>query len=760
MKVSWLISIVIVLVLAFIPLILFLDTSSALGAPSGAVEVEADNVLELGDSEEVVVTFRNTASADVSDVASTIQFVALSAANLNPSRALIALDASWEIYVSEAAATPRLIGSVTGAVDTSAIYAPYSTIDTVYLYTWALGEPDGTSALSAYTDSSLFANDLRILRPGEVLKLKVTVQCQNVVGDSRLWFFFRATEFEPASVPVANITAIPEAQRMNIYYSKSPGPDKTPYWWPLHNSYDPYDSDIVTGHVFEQVSWTRSPTTKAFAKSNKLVHQKPQENPGLPCIDITKTGPAEAVIGENITYEFTVSNCGTVGLTNVTLTDTLSGSYNIPDLAVGASYTFNATYTVPGGAPDPLVNSATASGWYNTTEVTDPDSHSVDIVEVANPCIDITKTGPVEAVRGENITYEFTVSNCGNVGLTNVTVNDTPLGSYNIPDLAVGASYNFNATYTVPGGAPDTLVNNATASGWHNITQVTDPDNHSVDIVDDDNPCIDITKTGPAEAKKGENIAYEFTVSNCGNVGLTNVTVNDTLLGSYSIGDLAVGASQTFTDTYTVPNDAPDTLVNNATALGWHNITQVTDPDNHPVTTKRSFSFHICGVKFRDLDVDGKYDVETEPGIDRVTITVLGADNATRAEEYYPDLRYPEPEVNPLLSGENQLKGSYCFNIYNLTAGKEYTFYIREEVPPGMVATTPTWVGPVTLVANATGPRESINNHFGNTRTPPPVGGEAYPINEASLLAPWIAVGVVVAGGASWYFLRRRRAQN
>jgi uncharacterized repeat protein (TIGR01451 family) len=760
MKVSCLISIVIVLVLAFIPLVPVVDTARVLGAPSSTVEVETDNVLELGDSEEVIVTFKNSASADVNDLASTFQFVTLAAANLNPTRAIIALDASWEIYVSEAAATPRVTGSVTGAVDTTAIYAPYSTIDTVYLYTWALGKPDGTSSLSAYTNSTQFANDLRILRPGEVLKLKVSVECQNVVGDSRLWFFLRATEFEPASIPVANITAIPEAQRINIYYSKSPGPDKTPYWWPLHNSYDPYDSDIKTGHVFDQVSWTRSPTTTAFSKSNKLVHQKPQENPGVPCIDITKTGAVEALRGENITYELTVSNCGAVGLTNVTVNDTLLGLYDIPDLAVGASYTFNATYEVGNDAPDPLVNIATASGWYNTTQVTDPDSHSVDIVEVANPCINITKTGPAEALKGENITYEFTVSNCGNVGLTNVTVNDTPLGSYNIPDLAVGASYTFNATYTVPGGAPDTLVNNATASGWHNITQVTDPDNHSVDIVEKDNPCIDITKTGPAEAKKGENITYEFTVSNCGNVGLTNVTVTDTLTGSRNISDLPVGASQTFTDTYTIPLNAPDTLVNNATASGWHNITQVTDPDNHPVITKRSFSFHICGIKFRDLDADGRYEVETEPGIDAVTIILLGADNATPAEKYYPELKYPGPEENPLLSGENMLKGSYCFNIYNETDGKEYTFYVREEVPPGMVATTPTWVGPITLVASTAGPRESLNNHFGNARMPPPVGGDAYPVSRISVLAPWIVVGVILAVGIGWYILKRRRAQN
>ncbi len=43
---------------------------------------------------------------------------------------------------------------------------------------------------------------------------------------------------------------------------------------------------------------------------------------------------------------------------------------------------------------------------------------------------------------------------------------------------------------------------------------------------------------------------------------------------------------------------------------------------------------------------------------------------------------------------------------------------------------------------------------------PPPVGGEAYPASKASLLAPWIAVGVVLAGGISWYILRRRKTQS
>jgi len=46
------------------------------------------------------------------------------------------------------------------------------------------------------------------------------------------------------------------------------------------------------------------------------------------------------------------------------------------------------------------------------------------------------------------------------------------------------------------------------------------------------------------------------------------------------------------------------------------------------------------------------------------------------------------------------------------------------------------------------------------TLEPPPVGGEAYPVSKASLMAPWIAVAVVLTGGISWYVLRRRKAQS
>jgi len=332
-------------------------------------------------------------------------------------------------------------------LETNAIYSPYSTSQTIYMYTWSLGKPSAT--LEAYTSSSQFSDDLKILRPGETIKLTIKVECPNIVGDTRIWFFFRATEAEyPSGSYPTDIASILSEKRVNLYYSKLPGPDQTRYWLPLHNSYDPYDQDIGTGHNFDQNSWVRGATTHAFAKGGKLIHQKPEEDPQ--------------------------------------------------------------------------------------------------------------------------------------------------------------------------------------------------------------------------------------------------------------------------------------------------------DPEP-------TFTFHICGEKFEDSNRDGLYNVEVEHGIGLlsggswiepgVTVILLGPDMKTRATEYYPELKYPPPEdehPDILQSGENGLRGSYCFNLIGASKGKTYTFYIKEEVPVGREATTKTMIGPITLIASSDGPRESINNHFGNI-APKPVGGVYMPVNKLKMLMPYLA---------------------
>jgi len=43
---------------------------------------------------------------------------------------------------------------------------------------------------------------------------------------------------------------------------------------------------------------------------------------------------------------------------------------------------------------------------------------------------------------------------------------------------------------------------------------------------------------------------------------------------------------------------------------------------------------------------------------------------------------------------------------------------------------------------------------------PPPVGGEAYPVNKLAISAPWIALAALLVGGISWLILRRCKTQR
>ncbi|MFZ4595026.1 MAG: beta strand repeat-containing protein, partial [Verrucomicrobiaceae bacterium] len=158
--------------------------------------------------------------------------------------------------------------------------------------------------------------------------------------------------------------------------------------------------------------------------------------------------------------------------------------------------------------------------------------------------MDLIKTGTLNlgvngrADVGDTISYAFTVTNTGNVTLTNVVVTDPkatvvggPIGS-----LAPGASNNstFTASYTLTQADVDsgTFTNTATVTG-------KDPSNADVTDTGSETKTlpkaasIDLIKTGTlnlgvdGRADAGDTISYVFTVTNMGNVTLTNVVVTD-----------------------------------------------------------------------------------------------------------------------------------------------------------------------------------------------------------------------------------------
>jgi uncharacterized repeat protein (TIGR01451 family) len=210
-------------------------------------------------------------------------------------------------------------------------------------------------------------------------------------------------------------------------------------------------------------------------------------------LSIVKSGPDYAHVGDTITYTYTVTNAGPDEACNVVVDDDVAGTptYVSGDtdndgcIDPGETWTFEATYTVQAGDPDPLVNTATVS-----SDADDPDlSNNVATwsVDILHPAIAIDKSADkVQAHAGDTITYTIIVTNTGDTPLYGVTVTDTLLGTFSIGTLGVGQSVTITPapTYTVNAGDPDPLVNTATASG-HDILglTVTATDSWSVDLI-------------------------------------------------------------------------------------------------------------------------------------------------------------------------------------------------------------------------------------------------------------------------------------
>ena len=321
-----------------------------------------------------------------------------------------------------------------------------------------------------------------------------------------------------------------------------------------------------------------------------------------PEITLTKTPnkTSYSTIGEVVVYTFVAENTGNVTLTNVTITDPLSGLSALVcdptgtvNLAPGAKLTCTATYTIDQGDIDAgkVENTATAKGKDpSNNDITDTDDATVN-GPAADPAITLAKTPDKTAfsASGETITYEFVAKNTGNVTLTNVTITDplsglsalvcNPTGTVN---LAPGAELKCTATYTTGQGDIDAgkVENTATAKG-------TPPSGSDIQDSDDavvtgpqTSAAISLTKTPDKTtySASGDVITYTFVATNTGDVTLSNVVIADPLSGLSALScdltapvSLVPGQSLTCTATYTIDQDDIDAgkVENTATATGY-----------------------------------------------------------------------------------------------------------------------------------------------------------------------------------------------
>ncbi|HYF74779.1 MAG TPA: hypothetical protein VD864_18270 [Nocardioides sp.] len=363
--------------------------------------------------------------------------------------------------------------------------------------------------------------------------------------------------------------------------------------------------------------------------------------PGSPAIEIDKTAGAindldtnGSDTGDTIVYTFLVTNTGTVTLSPVTVTDPKVGPITCPGGALAPGVSVNCTpktYTLTQNDVDTgkVENTATAHGTPPTgPEATDTDSTTTPIA--SNPRIELDKVaGTVAdpdsngADAGDTITYQFQVTNTGNVTLNPVTVTDPKVGPVTCPPGALlpGASVSCTPkSYTLTQADVDSLEvdNTATAHGTPPTGgPVTDTDSTHTEFTVAD-PAIELVKSAGAVndingngIDDGDTITYTFKVKNLGNVTLTNIAVTDPKIGAITCPNVALapGASLTCDPrSYLLTQADVDAgqIHNTATV---HGTTPgggtVTDDDDHTVDLPATGSIQLIKTAGALVDVDG-----------------------------------------------------------------------------------------------------------------------------------------------------------
>jgi hypothetical protein len=168
--------------------------------------------------------------------------------------------------------------------------------------------------------------------------------------------------------------------------------------------------------------------------------------------------------------------------------------------------------------------------------------------------VGVLKSADSYAYIGDLVTYQIKVYNPSDYDLYNVNVTDPMLGlNETIPFMAArnmtGITYIFHRE--VLEIDPNPLVNTVTVEAIDSAGVRSSASTQAITTIA--KRIISISKVGPETAYEGERITYTITVNNTGNFSISDVVVEDEILGFSWKGDLNSGEVNTFNLTYTIP---------------------------------------------------------------------------------------------------------------------------------------------------------------------------------------------------------------
>lgn len=279
---------------------------------------------------------------------------------------------------------------------------------------------------------------------------------------------------------------------------------------------------------------TATDTTSIIAGSTTLTIEK------------TSTTTEITAAGQSVPYKFTVTNDGNVTITGLSITDSKCSNAITPtpsSISVGESKEFTCNHTVnqaemiAGGV---LSNTVIVDS-NETNEVS--DTFDIDIVQ--SPELTVTETSTTESISkvGDVVPYTFTVENTGTKALTEITVTATKCANSDIsltPSSAtadaimqVGEVWVYTCNYQVIQSdldASNALLPNMVTADSKESAAAQD----TLTIFITQTPGLTLTKTAEEASfsNVGDTLHYTLTAKNTGNVGLTDVSISDALLGT------------------------------------------------------------------------------------------------------------------------------------------------------------------------------------------------------------------------------------
>lgn len=347
-------------------------------------------------------------------------------------------------------------------------------------------------------------------------------------------------------------------------------------------SYVTDSADVSAG----QVDNTAFATVQGFSSPDDSV-TVPLASPALSVVkqltgNADEDGSGGVSLGDTLSYTITASNDGNVTLTNVAVSDDLTGdATSCPSLAPAAACVLSVAYQVAQDDVDAgRIDNTGAADSDQTGEAADTETVGVDQDAAIALDKQIVDGSPYAAVD-DVITYTLTATNVGNVTLTNVSISDpgAVIGSCTPTQptsLGPGQALQCSATHVVTSDEIDAgeFTNTATANA-------IDPNDEVVSDSDTATALGQVTGASLALAKQltdapdpvvlGSVLEFTVTATNNGDTALADVVVTDSKLEpdtEATCSELLPGESCQLLGTYTVTQADVDAgeVVNTATA--------------------------------------------------------------------------------------------------------------------------------------------------------------------------------------------------